>query len=200
MPRLSSPGSCFSSRSIAWIQRHWREEVLNQGAPRRTEPWQAHTHWRTPPNARETNSSGMVSFFSIALAESLLHMLRIQFAIHLHKSIEGKLEILTFTSALHLHLYAAAVDVARTARRSSTAARSSQGAHHSPLARPYSACAHTGSTSIVESRRRLLQRCFIRRLGLGARALAVVSRDDEVTVCKPIEGVFYKNGNTQTRE
>jgi hypothetical protein len=80
---------------------------------RRTEPWQAHAHWRTPPNARETNSSGMVSFFSIALAESLLHMLRIQFAIHLHKSIEGKLEILTFTSALHLHLYlyAAAVEL-----------------------------------------------------------------------------------------
>jgi hypothetical protein len=49
----------------------------------------------------------MVSFFSIARAGSLLHPLRIQFAIHLYKSIEGKLEILIFTSALHLHATAA---------------------------------------------------------------------------------------------
>ena len=50
----------------------------------------------------------------------------------------------------------------------------------------------------VEMRRRVVQRNSSRRLGLGARALAVVSRGDEVTVSKPKRGVFCKNMKIET--
>ena len=80
------------------------------------------------------------------------------------------------------------------ARRSSTALLATARAPNiPPSARiPDSLCARTGYAPFGESRRRLLQRCFSRRFGLGARALAVASRGDGASVCKPNEGVFCK--------
>jgi hypothetical protein len=48
------------------------------------------------------------------------------------------------------------------------------------------------SARAVDMRRRAIQRCSARRLGLGARAPAVVSRDDGATLSKPNRGVFCK--------
>jgi hypothetical protein len=84
------------------------------------------------------------------------------------------------------------------AARAKVAVRSPRRGGARPRASTRSVCSRVGSVSIVELRRRLLQRCSRRLLGLGARAIAVASRDDGASVSKPNGGAFCKNSNIET--